>query len=99
MRSPLLPVARLAVDVPVRTVAGDDRVQGLGAVMTLVALPVPLTTLGEHLLSGEDDTTAARAPLAGRGLDYCGVDHGGAWSCIAASRRNHSRYLGSYLFG
>lgn len=86
MRSPLLPIAGLAVDVPVRAVAGDDRVQGLGAVAAFVALPVPLAALGEHLLRGEDDAAAARATLAGRGLDRSGVDHGGAWSCIAVSQ-------------
>lgn len=83
VRSPFLPVAGLAVDVPVRAVAGDDRVQGLGAVMALVALPVPLTALGQYLLGGEDDAAAARATLAWWSLDHGGVDHGGAWSCIA----------------
>lgn len=87
VRSPLLPVARLTVYVPVRAVAGNNRVQGLGAVTALVALSVPFTTLGEHLLSGKDNATAAGATLAGRGLDYCGVDHGGARSRIAASQR------------
>lgn len=85
MRPPFLPVAGLAVDVPVRAVAGDDRVQGLGAVVTLVALSVPLTAPGEHLLGGEDDAAAARAALARWSLDRGGVDHGGAWSCIAVS--------------
>lgn len=84
MRSPLLAVTGLAVNVPVRAVAGDDRVQGLGAVATLVALSVPLAALSEHLLGGEDDATAAGAALARGGLDYRRVNHGGARSRIAA---------------
>lgn len=86
MRSPFLSIAGLAVDVPVRAVAGDDGVQGLGAVVALETLPVPLTTPGEHLLGGEDDTAATWATLAGRSFDRGSVDHGGAWSCIAVSQ-------------
>lgn len=85
MRSPLLSVTGLAVNIPVRAVTGDDRVQGLGAVVAFVALPVPLAALGEHLLGGEDDATATRTTLAGRGLDNRGVDYGGARSRIAVS--------------
>lgn len=105
MRSPSLPVTGLAVNIPVRAVAGDDRVQGLGAVVALVALPVPLAALGEHLLGGEDDATAARTALARRGLDYRSVDYGGARSRIAASQRvtciiaghSRSRRLGEII--
>lgn len=88
MRSPLLAVAGLAVDVPVGPVARDDRVQGLGAVAALVALPVPLAALGEHLLGCEDHAATAGTALAGRGLDYRGVDHGGAGGRIAASSKD-----------
>jgi len=85
VRSPLLSVTGLAVNIPVRPVTGDDRVQGFGAVAAFVALPVPLAALGEHLLGSEDDATTARTTLAGRGLDDRGVDHGGTRSRIAAS--------------
>jgi len=87
VRSPLLPVTGLAVDVPIRSVTGDDRVQSLGAVAALEALPVPLAALGEHLFSCEDHAATAGAALARRGLDYRGVDHGGAGSRIAVSQR------------
>lgn len=86
MRSPLLPVAGLAVDVPVRAVAGDNRVQGLGAVVALVALPVPLAALGEHLLGGEHYAAASRTALTRRRFDRRGVDHGGARGRVAAAR-------------
>lgn len=75
--SPLLAVAGLAVDVPVRAVAGYDRVEGLGAVPALEALPVPLAALGQHLLRGEDDPAAAGAALARRCLDRGSVDDRG----------------------
>jgi len=84
VRSPLLPVTGLAVNIPVRAVAGDDRVQGLGTVAALVAFPMPLAALGEHLLGGEDDATAAGTALAGWGLDYRSVDYGGTRSRITA---------------
>lgn len=87
VRSPLFPVTGLAVNIPIRTVAGDDRIQGFGAVMTFVAFPVPLAALGEHLLGGENDAAAAGTTLARRSLDYCGVDYGGARSRIAASQK------------
>lgn len=93
VRSPLLSVTGLAVNVPVRAIAGDDRVQGLGAVMTLVALPVPLAALGKHLLGGEDDSTATGAALARGSLDFRGVDHGGAGSRIAAFSQRVARVI------
>lgn len=45
MRPPSLAVARLAVDVLIRPIAGDNRVQGLCAVVALVALAMPIASL------------------------------------------------------
>lgn len=69
MRSPILAVARLAVDVVIGSVASDDRVQRLGAVMALVALAMPFPTLGQDHFGSEDYTTAAWTTLSGRSLD------------------------------
>lgn len=91
MRSPFLPVAGLAVDIFVGPVACDDRVESLGAVVALVALPVPFTALGQHLFSSEHHAAATRAALARWRLDRGGVDHGGTRGSIAA-RRNPSIY-------
>lgn len=83
MGSPSLAVAGLAVDVLVRPVAGNYRVEGLGAVVTLEALPVPLATLGQHLLGGEHHAAAARTTLARGRLDAGRVHDGGLWCCVA----------------
>lgn len=69
MRSPFLAVARLAVDVTVRSIASDDRVERLRAVVTLEALSVPLAALRQHLLGGEHNAATAWAPLTRRRLD------------------------------
>ena len=87
MRSPLLSVASLAVDVFVGPVAGDDRVESFAAVATLVAFPVPFAALREHLFSSEHHATATWTTFARRGLDYGGVDHGRTRSSIATSRK------------
>lgn len=77
MWSPILAVAGLAVHVVIRTVASDDRVQRLGAVMALVALAMPFTTLGQDHFGSEDYTTAAWATVSGQSLD--GRRIGGRW--------------------
>lgn len=86
MRSPFLSIAGLAVDIFVGPVAGDDRVQSFGAVVTLEALSVPLAAPREHLLSGEHNTAATWTTLAGRGLNGGGVDHGGTRGGLAKFR-------------
>lgn len=65
MWSPVLAVAGLAVDIIIRTIASDDRVQRLGAVMALVALAMPFTTLREDHFGSEDYTTAAWTTVSG----------------------------------
>lgn len=87
MRAELLAVAGLAVHVSVGSVAGDDGVEGLVAVLALEALAMPLATLGKDLLGGEDYSTATRAPLAGRSLDDRGVDHGGLRRSVSVEVR------------
>lgn len=76
MGSPLLAVAGPAVDITIGTIAGIDRVEGLVTVFAIVALLVPLTTLGELLLGGKDSATAAWATLAGTCLDPIDLDGG-----------------------
>lgn len=78
MWSPFLAVAGLAVDVGVRPVTSDDGVQGLSAVAALEAHAMPFTTFGQHLLGGENDTTASRAALTRRRLDCRSVDYRGS---------------------
>lgn len=75
--SPPLAVARSAVNILVRTIASDDRVKLPGAVVALVALPVPLTSLGQHLFRSKDHATATGAALAWLGLDDRRIDHRG----------------------
>lgn len=75
--SPFLAVTSLAVDVVVRSVASDDRVQSLGAIATFEALAMPLATLSEDLLSSKHNTAAPRATLAGWGFDRSGINHRG----------------------
>lgn len=76
VRSPLLAVARLAVDLIVRAVARDDGVESLGAVPALEALPVPGPALGEDLFRGENNATATRTSFAQRGLDLLHINGG-----------------------
>lgn len=87
MRSPFFPVASLAIDVFVGPVTGDDRVEGFGAIATLVAFPVPFATLCQHLLGGEHDATATWTTLARWGLDHGGVNHGRARGSIATLKK------------
>ena len=74
MRTPVLSVARLAVDVVVGTVTRNDRVQNFRAVMTLVALAMPIATLGDHQLSSKDHTPATRTSSAWFRLDLGRID-------------------------
>lgn len=83
MRAPLFTVACLTVNIPVRTVAGDDRVERFGAVLTFEAFTMPWTTFGENLFGGEDHTTATGTSLTGRCLYAGRIDDGGPGSCIA----------------
>lgn len=69
MWSPSLAVARLAVDILVRTITGDDRVQRLGAIVALVALAMPISALRNHQLSGKDRSTAPGTTCARLRLD------------------------------
>lgn len=92
MRSPVLAVAGLAVDVVIRTVASDDRVQCLGAVMALVALAMPLTTLGQDHFSSEDYAAAAWTTVSGCSLD--GRRIGGRWlRCEFAVEYRKERFV------
>lgn len=75
MGSPLLAVAGLAVHVVVRAVAGDDRIEGLGAVAAFEALAMPFATLGQDLFRGVYHATATWATLTGCGLDDGGIDY------------------------
>lgn len=81
MGSPLLTVAGPAVDITIGTIAGIDRVQGLVAIFAVVALLVPLTTLGELLLGGKDSATATGATLTGTGLNPVYLDGGTHLRC------------------
>lgn len=86
MRTPLLAVASLAVDVLVRAITSDDRVQGLVAVFALEALAMPLATLGQNLLGSEHYTTAAGATLARGSLDLGSVDDSGLGGVVLSVR-------------
>lgn len=72
MRSPLFAVASLAVDVTVWTVASDDRIEGLVAIVALEALAMPWATFSQNFFSCEDDTSATRAAFT-----WCGLNAGG----------------------
>lgn len=73
--SPFLSVAGLAVDVAIGTVAGDNRVEGLGAVAAFKALAMPFATFGQDLFCGEHNTAATRATFAWWGLDGSSIDY------------------------
>lgn len=75
MGTPFLPVASFAVDFAVGSVAGDNGVQGLGAVAAFEALAMPLATLGQDLLRGVHDSSATGATFTRRGLDGGSVYH------------------------
>lgn len=87
VRTPVLAVARLAVDILVGTVACDDRVQRLGTVVTLEALAMPFATLGQDLLGSKDDATATRAALTGRRLDLSRIDDAGLRGEVTVAER------------
>lgn len=61
MRAPTLSIARLTVDILIRSIAGDNRIQCLCAVVALVTLSMPITSLGDDQLCGKDHATASRA--------------------------------------
>lgn len=83
MRSPLLAVTGLAVDIGVRAIARDDGIQSFRAVFALETLAMPFATLGKHLFGSEDHSSASRATLAGWGLDGSGVDQRCLWRLVA----------------
>jgi len=72
--APLLSVACLAVNIAVGTVACNDGIQGLPAVLALEALAMPWTTFGQDLLGGEYYATATGTTLTCGGLDNGSVD-------------------------
>lgn len=79
VRSPLLAVARFAVDLIVRAVARDDGVESLSTVPALEALSVPGPALGEDLFRRENHATTTRTSLAQRGLDLLHIYGGCFW--------------------
>lgn len=90
MWAPLLAIAGLAVDILIGAIASDDRIESLGAVLALETLAMPRTALGQHLLSGEYYAAAARAALAGWGLDLGSVDDGRLGSLLTAQTQAQS---------
>mgnify|MGYP005982049677 FL=1 len=87
MRAPLLAVASLTIDIAIGSVASDDRVQGLFAVLTLEAFAMPRSSFGEDLFRGEDDAAATRTALTWGSLDAGGVDHRGPGRLLAKRPR------------
>lgn len=75
MWAELLAVAGLAVNIAIGSIASNNRIQSLVAVLALEALAMPLSTLGEDLFGGEDYTTATGTALARRGLDDGGINN------------------------
>lgn len=82
MRSPLFAVAGLAVNILVRTVARDDRVQSLGAVFALEALAMPCRAFSEHLFSCKYYATATWTTLAGKCHNTGSINDCSFWSSI-----------------
>lgn len=75
MGAELLAITGLAVNISVGSIACDDGVKRLVAVLAFEALAMPLPALGEDLFGGEDYATATGTALAWRGLDHSGVNH------------------------
>lgn len=71
----LLAITGLAVNISVGSIACDDGVKRLVAVLAFEALAMPLPAFGEDLFGGEDYTTTTGTTLAWRGLNYSGIDH------------------------
>lgn len=76
MWSPLLAIASVAIDIAIGTIAGIDRIQCLLAVSAIVALLVPLASLGELLLGGKDSATATGTTLARTRPNLIHIDGG-----------------------
>lgn len=85
LRSEQLAVAGAAVDLLVRAVARDHRIQRPVALGTIEALLVPHGALGQLLLGGKHHSTAPRTTLAGGRFD-------------AGRVVDHHRLLGGHLF-
>lgn len=75
MRTELLPVAGLAVDVAVWTIASYDGVQSLVAVVALEALAMPLSAFSKDFLSSEYNSAATRTSFSRWSFDACSVDY------------------------
>jgi hypothetical protein len=83
--APLFAVAGLTIDIAVGSVASDDGVKGLGAVLALETFTMPRSSLGEDLFGGEDYAAATGTTLAGWSLDARGVDNRGLGGGVTIS--------------
>jgi hypothetical protein len=83
--APLFAVAGLTIDIAVGSVASDDGVKGLGAVLALETFTMPRSSLGEDLFGGEDYAAATGTTLAGWSLDARGVDNRGLGGGVTKS--------------
>lgn len=79
MGSPTFAIARPAVDVLIRTITGDYRVQILRAIVALVTIAVPLATLGQHQFGSKHHSTATWAARTLLSLDLGRVHNGPCW--------------------
>lgn len=79
MWAPLFAIAGSTVNVLVGTIASNDRVKSLVAVIALKAFAMPLASLGKHLLGGKDSSATAGTTLTGWCHDGSRVSHGGSW--------------------
>lgn len=68
-RTKFLGVAKLAVNIPIRSIASEDRVQDSVTFEAVEASFVPNGAAGQHLLRSEDSSTAAGATVPVSRLD------------------------------
>lgn len=77
-----LRVAELAIDIVIRSVTGEHRVQGSGAPGAVEALPVVHLPLGQLQLGRKDRSATSGTSLAVRSHDRSGVrSHKGSFGC------------------
>lgn len=93
MWPPFLAVTGPTVNVAIRTVAYDDRVERLGAIFALEAFAMPFASLGKHHFSGKDRTATTWTTLTRRGFNRGSVSDR-CLRCVSFTERKMERNVG-----
>lgn len=75
MWTKLLSVAGLAVNITIRTIASNNWVQGLVAIMTLETLAMPLSSFSKDFFSSEYNSATTRTTFSWWSFDDCGINY------------------------